>query len=117
MSCRVNTKGQLRLSGAVFEVQCNKSSLSDLTSFGNSHCSHSKYEGDFIDNNYNGIGTYYYQNGDVYNGEWKNGKRHGKGIFYNNDDFIDGYWENNIKIDNESKKEQNDLIDQNKKIN
>jgi transcription elongation factor len=63
------------------------------------------------------MGTYYYRNGDVYNGEWKNGKRHGKGIFYNNEDFIDGYWENNIKIDNESKKEQNDSIDQEKKIN
>ncbi len=30
-------------------------------------------------------GIYYYNNGNVYEGVWKNDKKHGKGIFYGKD--------------------------------
>ena len=39
----------------------------------------SKYEGGWALDKFNGYGTYYYNNGDVYKGEWKNGEN-GKGI-------------------------------------
>jgi hypothetical protein len=77
-----------------------------------------KYEGEFFDNNYNGIGTYYYPNGDVYDGGWKNGKKHGKGVYFNHKDlYIDGFWENDNKIDNNNIKEKNVLVNQDNKIN
>ena len=40
-----------------------------------------KYEGGWALDEFDGYGTYYYNNGDVYKGEWKNGKKSGKGIF------------------------------------
>jgi antitoxin component YwqK of YwqJK toxin-antitoxin module len=77
-----------------------------------------KNEGDFFDNNYNGLGFYYYPNGDADNGEWKNGKRHGEGVYYNDKDlFIDGFWENDNKIVNNNMKEKNVLINKANKIN
>ena len=41
-----------------------------------------KYEGDFINNKYEGNGKYIHENGNYYIGEFKNGLRHGKGIIY-----------------------------------
>ena len=41
-----------------------------------------KYEGDCVDEKFEGIGTYYYEGGNRYEGEWKNGLKHGKGILY-----------------------------------
>ena len=41
-----------------------------------------KYEGDCLDDNFEGKGTYYYENGNRYEGEWKKGLKHGKGILY-----------------------------------
>ena len=40
----------------------------------------------------------YYGNGDVYNGEWKNSKKNGKGIIvYKSGNKYDGYWEEGKK--------------------
>ena len=39
------------------------------------------YDGDFINDKYNGFGTYTWPDGDVYEGEWENGQRHGVGIY------------------------------------
>ena len=39
-----------------------------------------KYEGDWRDNKKHGVGTYWYVNGDKYKGEWRKGVRSGKGI-------------------------------------
>ena len=61
-----------------------------------------KYEGEMIDGVYNGNGKYIYENGEIYIGQWSNGKRHGKGILYYDNgkiayegdfvnDFYDGY--------------------------
>ena len=41
-----------------------------------------KYEGEMINGVYNGNGKYIYPNGEIYIGQWSNGKRHGKGILY-----------------------------------
>ena len=39
-----------------------------------------KYDGNFINGVYDGDGKYIYNNGNYYIGEWKEGKKHGKGI-------------------------------------
>ena len=41
----------------------------------------------------------YYNNGDRYEGEWKNDKPEGKGIFYNNiGNIYEGYYKNGSRI-------------------
>lgn len=37
------------------------------------------YEGNFKQNNRNGVGIHYYKNGDSYDGEWSNDRRIGRG--------------------------------------
>ena len=41
-----------------------------------------KYEGDFINNKYEGKGKYIFKDGEYYIGEWKSGLKNGKGIIY-----------------------------------
>jgi hypothetical protein len=49
------------------------------------------YEGELKDGLYNGQGTMTYANGDVYEGEWKNGERNGHGkMTYANGDIYEG---------------------------
>lgn len=38
-----------------------------------------KYDGDFINNKFDGEGKYFYRNGNIYTGPFKQGKKHGKG--------------------------------------
>jgi len=38
------------------------------------------YVGYFLEDNYDGEGKLKMKNGDVYDGEWEGGKKHGKGI-------------------------------------
>ena len=46
----------------------------------------------------NGNGIYYYECGDKYEGNWKNGKREGNGIcYYGNGDVYNGEWKNSKK--------------------
>ena len=59
-----------------------------------------KYEGEFVDDKYEGKGTYYMETGEYYEGEFKNGTMNGEGKqFYRNNDvkyeghFIDGKFE------------------------
>jgi hypothetical protein len=40
-----------------------------------------KYEGDWVDGKMHGRGTYYYSDGSIYDGTWVEGKMEGKGIF------------------------------------
>lgn len=40
-----------------------------------------KYEGDWVDGKMHGRGTYYYSDGSVYDGSWVEGKMEGKGVF------------------------------------
>ena len=39
-----------------------------------------EYEGTYVEGRTNGFGTYKFVNGDVYSGGWKDDKRHGVGI-------------------------------------
>ncbi|EED96197.1 predicted protein, partial [Thalassiosira pseudonana CCMP1335] len=43
--------------------------------------SNSVYDGEFVDDVYSGEGNYRWSDGDSYQGQWKDGERHGKGIF------------------------------------
>ena len=53
-----------------------------------------KYEGNFVDDEYDGDdGCFYYENGDIYIGQFKNGKKNGSGFIYDKD--------NNLKIEGE----------------
>ncbi|OWR55777.1 hypothetical protein KGM_212090 [Danaus plexippus plexippus] len=57
-----------------------------------------EYRGDWVRGKPEGIGWWYYQNGDVYFGFWKKGYRHGYGkMFYANGTFYVGYWQKNKK--------------------
>ena len=47
-----------------------------------------KYEGDFIEDKYEGNGKYTFKSGEYYIGEWKNNLRHGKGKFYHKNGII-----------------------------
>ena len=38
-----------------------------------------KYDGDFINDEYEGNGKYIYESGNYYIGQWLNGKKHEKG--------------------------------------
>lgn len=43
------------------------------------------YEGDWVDDKYDGEGKYFWPDGNMYQGEWVNGERNGQGkmIFAN----------------------------------
>ena len=62
-----------------------------------------KYEGQFLDDEYNGKGKLYYPNGDYYEGQFKKGKKDGIGIdFYKNGKKkYDGKFVNDKYEDNE----------------
>jgi hypothetical protein len=40
-----------------------------------------RYDGDFKDDKFTEKGTIYFADGDRYEGDWKDGKKHGKGTF------------------------------------
>lgn len=52
------------------------------------------YKGFTRDKQFNGKGRLVHQNGDIYHGEWLNGKAHGQGVFiqYGNNSMYDGEW-------------------------
>ncbi len=56
-------------------------------------------EGNFVDGIRDGFCKYTYQNGDVYEGYWKNGVKEGKGFYkyLRSGDFFEGIFENNKK--------------------
>ena len=41
-----------------------------------------QYEGDYVNDEYDGYGKYIEENGDYYIGEFKNGAKNGKGILF-----------------------------------
>ena len=51
------------------------------------------YDGEFVNDKFEGNGKYIYENGEYYIGQWLNDHRHGKGIKY--------YKNGNIKYDGE----------------
>ena len=62
-----------------------------------------KYEGNFLDDEYDGNGKFYYENGDVYIGQFKNGKKHGDGCICKNNEFI-----KEVKFENDQLLEEQD---------
>ena len=60
------------------------------------------YEGDFVNDKYEGKGKGIWENGEYYIGQWKNGLRNGKGTLYNkNGDIIQkGNWINDKFVEN-----------------
>ena len=53
------------------------------------------YEGDWKNDNRTGKGIYYFKSGNRYEGDFKNGKKEGKGIFYyNNGNRYEGDFKN-----------------------
>ena len=59
------------------------------------------YEGDFVNDNYEGNGKYIWKDGEYYIGQWKNGLSHGKGtVCYSNGDKYEGDWVNDKREGN-----------------
>ena len=57
-----------------------------------------RYEGQFRNGKREGKGIYYYKNGEKYDGECKNGLKEGKGIYYfNNGNKYEGDWKMGYK--------------------
>lgn len=57
-----------------------------------------EYEGEWKNDKRDGEGTAKYNTGDVYIGSWKNCKRHGHGTMYiENGDVYEGMWDNGFK--------------------
>ncbi|KAH0795963.1 MORN repeat protein [Histomonas meleagridis] len=53
------------------------------------------YDGEFVEDQYQGYGVYTAIDGSVYKGEWKSGKMHGHGIYtWPDGSFFEGEWEN-----------------------
>ena len=64
-----------------------------------------KYEGDFVNNKFQGNGKYYFENGDYYVGQWVNDLQNGKGKIYDKKgniiyegDFMNDHLDGNGKI-------------------
>ena len=58
-----------------------------------------RYEGEYHDGKRHGKGVFYYaDNGEVYDGEWKNNLLHGFGTYkYSNGDTYEGEWLDDLK--------------------
>ena len=57
-----------------------------------------EYEGEFVHNKKEGLGTAIYNDGSRYQGIWMNDKYNGEGTFYKeNGEYISGLWENGKK--------------------
>ena len=63
-------------------TKLNDSNVKTFTGYGTYYYSNGeKYEGQWLNGKRNGIGTYVWNNGDTYSGDWTLEKRTGKGIF------------------------------------
>lgn len=64
------------------------------------------YEGEFVDNKYHGTGQMIYKkSGKIYEGEWKEGLKDGKGIMYNNDGtYIEAIWSKDVTVSKNKKR-------------
>ena len=58
-----------------------------------------KYEGNYLEDEYDGNGEFHYENGEIYIGQFKNGKKNGDGyIFKDNKEIKKGKFKNDIFI-------------------
>ncbi len=66
------------------------------------------YEGNWKNDKKHGIGKFKYKNGDVYEGNWENDKKHGNGkMEYINGNVYNGEWKDNEKYGNGTMKYNN----------
>ncbi|CAK91011.1 unnamed protein product (macronuclear) [Paramecium tetraurelia] len=76
-----------------------------------------RYEGDFKDSLFDGYGQFHYQNGDLYKGYWKAGKRFGQGELINQEfgtikgNFVDGQLNGKGELDCKTQKYVGDFKD------
>ena len=63
-----------------------------------------RYEGNYLKDRREGTGTYYWASGDRYEGEWLNDKRNGYGVLYGSDNKVKmkGTWKNDELIQPEN---------------
>jgi hypothetical protein len=50
------------------------------------------YEGQYVSDVKHGSGKYQWPDGRVYDGEWSNGKRNGRGVYVKNGERREGIW-------------------------
>ena len=74
-----------------------------------------KYDGNFKEDEYDGNGYFYFDNGDIYMGPFKNGKKHGKGMIVDSNFTQKGEceYENDILINNIEETNQNEPSENN----
>ena len=76
-----------------------------------------KYEGNFVDDEYDGDGEFHYENGEIYIGQFKEGKKNGDGyIFKDNQIIKNGKFENDQFIDNQEDNKDAKINNDNNKI-
>ena len=63
-----------------YEKEINNKNIYKIKEYDNG-----RYEGEFKDDKFEGKGIYYFNSGSRYEGEFKNGEAEGKGIYYYND--------------------------------
>ena len=81
------------LDNKIDKMQINVVNIKELT------FNDGKYVGYVKNKLAEGKGIYYYNNGEIYEGDWKNDKREGKGIYYfNNGDRMMGDYLNNRPV-------------------
>jgi hypothetical protein len=73
----------------------------EINTLDNGRYTISLYSIDFVQNGRkSGYGTYFYANGDSYEGDWKHSSKEGFGVYtYKNGDFYKGRWVNDEQTD------------------
>ena len=70
------------------------------------------YNGDFVNDKFEGTGTYFYEDGKKYLGQWLNGLRHGNEIIFSKNDNIIIYEGRFVNEEYKGKENKaNDFID------
>lgn len=66
------------------------------------------YKGSYANDQRNGMGSYYWPNGEKYTGQWKNDKRNGEGAFYDSDGIVitRGLWKEDKLVEEVEKKKK-----------
>ena len=54
------------------------------------------YDGEFLNDSRDGMGTGHFKNGSSYTGAWKMGKMHGKGCLSSKGQAVQGIWEEGV---------------------
>ena len=109
LGCPILLKNTTKVIGIVKQINKSKNFgnfIYPISNFLNDIIIYNKdqYEGEFVNDKYEGKGKYNYEDGKYYIGEWKNGLRNGRGILYYKNgnilyegDFVNDKFEGNGK--------------------